>query len=250
MLRLTNPLNYPLAIAGSMLILFAGVRIIGLPSFLVLPTSVIAGFLAAGFLHQREYSRQSSSIGNESLAKELEGAKQEALNLIEKAEELRQEAQNLLREASQMDLLTSVEYMCDRILELPQKIEELSSRLSGDDTLLSLENLEAKLRENRIRQRNATGVALEKLKQIEMNLLRNIQLTKQAKSAREAQVFSVTNMITEAEGILQEIQNKLRTADLQNTSTLSELQELAQQLSELQETTFVKDWDMEGEGND
>ncbi|HIK38001.1 MAG: hypothetical protein NZ901_12440 [Geminocystis sp.] len=252
MLRLTNPLNYPLAVAAGSVILFSGVRIVGLPSYLMLPTSVIAGFVAAGFLHQREYNRQSSSsqIGNESLAKELEEAKQEALNLIEKAESLRQEAQTLLREASQMDLLTSVEYMCDRILELPQKIEELSNRLSGDDSLLSLENLQAKLRENRKRQKGATGVALEKLKQIEMNLLRNIELTEQAKSARQAQVFSVTSMLTEAAGILQELQNKLRRADLQNVSTLNELQELTQQLSELQEKTFLTDWTLEGDKND
>lgn len=61
------------------------------------------------------------NLDNRALEEELELAKQESNLLIKKAENLRLEAKNLLHDAHQMDLLTAIEYGCDRTFELPEK---------------------------------------------------------------------------------------------------------------------------------
>lgn len=77
------------------------------------------------------------------------------------------------------------------------------------------------------------------MQQIELSLIRNITLAKEGQSAREAQVFSLTNLITESAGILQQLQNKLRTADLTNSQELNDLQALSQELVILQENAYL-----------
>jgi len=234
MLKITNPLNYPLAVFVAGICLFFGVRFANISSFLMLPISVSVGVIGSSFLANNQSNNNNKiNLDNKALEKELELAKQEAKLLITKAENLRSEAKNLLHDATQMDLLTAIEYGCDRTFELPEKIEYLSRKLSGGDSLLSEEELEEKLRDNLKKQQSASGLALKQLRQIESNLRRNIDLAKQGKSAREAQVFAFTNILTESAGVLQQLQNKLRTSDLNNSQALQDLQDLTQELSSL-----------------
>lgn len=234
MLKTTNPLNYPLAVFVAAICLFFGVRFANVSSFFMLPISVSVAVIGSGFLAKIESSNSDRiNLDNKVLEQELESAKVEAKFLIKKAENLRLEAQNLLHDAQQMDLLTAIEYGCDRILELPQKIDYLSRKLSGGDSLLSEAELQEKLKDNLKKQKSASGLALKQLRQIEGNLRRNIDLAKQGKSAREAQVFAFTNILTESAGVLQELQNKLRTSDLNNSQSLQDLQDLTQELSSL-----------------
>lgn len=239
-MKIVNPLNYPLAILIAGISLFLGVKIFKLSNFIILPSSIAIAVIGSTFLaYNNQQNNSNIDLDNKALETELNQAKKEAQLLVNKAENLRLEAKKLLHDSWQMDLLTAVEYSCDRALELPQKIEDLSRKLSGGDSLLSVEELQEKLANIKKKKKSADGVALEKLQQIELSLIRNITLAKEGQSAREAQVFSLTNIITESAGILQQLQNKLRTADLTNSQELNALQVLSQELVILQENAYL-----------
>lgn len=235
-MKLVNPLNYPLGVLIGGISLFLGVRIANLSSLIMLPLSgsiVVISSMILGNKNQDNYSK--IDLDNKALESELNQAKKEAQLLVNKAENLRSEAKKLLHDSWQMELLTAVEYSCDRTFELPQKIEDLSRKLSGGDSLLSVEELQEKLANIKKKKKSVEGVALEKLQQIELSLIRNIALAKQGESARQAQVFSLTNIITESAGILQQLQNKLRTADLTNSDQIQELKSLSEELNNFQD---------------
>lgn len=234
-MKIINPLNYPLAVLMGGICLFLGVRVIKLPNIIILPSTVAIAFLGSTIIAQNNQKESKINLDNKALEKELNEAKKEAELLINKAENLRLEAKKLLHDSWQMELLTAVEYSCDRTLELPQKIEDLSNKLSGGDSLLSVEELQEKLENIKKKKKSADGVALQKLQQIELSLIRNITLAKEGQSAREAQVFSLTNIITESAGILQQLQNKLRTADLTNSEQIQELKSLSEELNNFQD---------------
>lgn len=239
-MKIANPLNYPLAILIAGISLFLGVKIVKLSNFIIVPSSIAIAVIGSTFLANNHQQNNSKiDLDNKALESELNQAKKEAQLLVNKAENLRLEAKKLLHDSWQMELLTAVEYSCDRTLELPQKIEDLSRKLSGGDSLLSVEELQEKLANIKKKKKSAEGVALEKLQQIELSLIRNISLAKEGQSAREAQVFSLTNIITESAGILQQLQNKLRTADLTNSQELNDLQALSQELVTLQENAYL-----------
>lgn len=239
-MKIVNPLNYPLAVLIAGICLFLGVRIIKLSNMIILPSTVAIALIGSTILANKNQDNNNKiDLDNKTLESELSQAKKEAQLLVNKAENLRLEAKKLLHDSWQMELLTAVEYSCDRTLELPQKIEDLSNKLSGGDSLLSVEELTEKLKEITKKQKSAEGLALRQLKQIESSLNRNIALTKQGKSARQAQVFSLTNLITDSAGILQQLQNKLRTADLTNSQELNDLQALSQELANLQENAYL-----------
>jgi hypothetical protein len=234
-MKIVNPLDFPLAVLTAGICLFLGVKVIKLSNLIILPSSVAIAFIGSTILAQNNRQESQVNLDNKTLEAELNEAKKEAQLLINKAENLRLEAKKLLHDSWQMELLTTVEYSCDRTLELPQKIADLSNKLSGGDSLLSEEELTEKLKEIKKKQKSAHGVALQKLQQIELSIIRNISLAKEGQSAREAQVFSLTNIITDSAGILQQLQNKLRTADLTNSQELNDLQALSQELANLQE---------------
>ena len=235
-MKVVNPLYSPVAVLIAGISLFLGVRVINLSSKIVLPASVAIAFLGAGLLTREN---KDVTLDNKLLEQELKSAKQEALLLANKAEELRLEAQKLLHDSWQMNLLTAVEYACDRTLELPTKIEGLSNKLSGGDSLLSIDELETKLVQIQKKKKSTQGIALRQLEKIESSLQRNIRLAKQGESARQAQVFSLTNLITDSAGILQELQNKFRTVDLNNSEELNNLQALSEELITMQENNYL-----------
>lgn len=235
-MKLVNPLNYPLGVLIGGISLFLGVRIANLSSFIMLPVSGSIVLISSMILANKNQDNQSKiDLDNKALESELNQAKKEAQLLVNKAENLRLEAKKLLQDSWQMELLTAVEYSCDRTFELPQKIEDLSRKLSGGDSLLSVEELQEKLANIKQKKKSAEGVALEKLQQIELSLIRNITLAKQGESARQAQVFSLTNIITESAGVLQQLQNKLRSSDLTNSEQIEELKSLSEELNNFQD---------------
>ena len=236
-MKIANPLQYPMVILIAGIALFMGVRVINLSSKIVLPTTALIAFLGSAILAKD--SSSSLDLENKHLEQELNSIKKEANVLVTKAEELRLEAKNLLHDSWQVDLLTAVEYACDRTLELPHKIELLSKKISGGDSLLSVEELEKKLADINKKKQSTYGIAQRQLEKVQISLQRNISLAKQGESARQAQVFSLTNLITESAGILQELQNKFRTADLSNSEELNNLQNLSEELTAIQENNYL-----------
>jgi hypothetical protein len=99
-----------------------------------------------------------------------------------------------------------------------------------------VEDLEGQLKEAQQKQRLSTGLAQEQWGKLVHSLNRNIELARQGEDAREAQVVNLSTLIVDAGGTLQQLQNKLRSADLNSSSQTDELRELGLELNNMQES--------------
>lgn len=232
-MKLVNPLNYPLAILVGGITLVIGVRFVQLPSLIIIPLSTAIATGIAIPLNQKEANQ--INIDNPALVREIESVKQQANLLITKAEDLRNEAKQILTASTQLELLTAVEYACDLTQELPNKINNLSQRLQGSDSLLSTEELSRQLREIQTKKNNSSGIAREQLEQLATSLQNNLRLARQGQDARQAQVISLNTLVIESAGILQQLQNRLRTSDLNSSQEIDRLKELSEELKSMQE---------------
>lgn len=232
-MKLANPLHYPLAVLVGGVVLFLGVRIMRLPNLVMVP---IAGAIAvAGAAGFKGREPAIVELDNPQLDRELQRTRQRAEALTQQAMALQTEAQQLLTEVHQLELFGVVQYACDRSRELPAKIDQLARRLQGKDSLLSVEDLEKQLVEAQHKVRSSSGVAQEQWQKVATSLSRNITLAKQGKDAREAQVVSLSTLILDASGVLQKLQNTLRTADLTSAVATHELRTLSDEFNNMQE---------------
>jgi len=83
--------------------------------------------------------------------------------------------------------------------------------------------------------RSSFGVSRKQLEQLQASLERNIELAQQGQDTRQAKLTSLYTVIQDSAGVLQQLQNKLRTADLTNSEELIELRNLSEELSGFQE---------------
>ncbi|HIK17804.1 MAG TPA: hypothetical protein IGS53_21290 [Leptolyngbyaceae cyanobacterium M33_DOE_097] len=233
-MKLANPLNYPLAVLAGGILLVAGVRIVRLPAPVVVSLATAVAIGGATFLKSQEV--EPLNLDNPALERELLAVKQQAQDLAEKAADLRAEASRLLTNSNQVDLLAAVQFACDRARELPTKIDELARRLHGANSLLSVANLQQQLHAAEARfQKTSDGVAREQLRQLTQSLERNIQLAQQGQDARQAQVLSLSRLIYDSAGVLQSMQNQLRTSDLADAEAAGALHTLSHELKLFQE---------------
>ena len=233
-MQLKNPLQSPLAmlIAGSVLVL--GVRVARLPSLLVVP---VAGAIAVGgaaFL-VKSTQNESQTESLEPLQQELQAVVDQAVQLNQKATQLHQEATEVLTGTTQVELLGAVQYACDRASELPQKLRHLSTQLNNREVLLSVEELQKHLVQVHHKMTHSSGMAQQQLQSLADRLQRNIQLAQQGEDARQAQILSLSALILDASGVLQQLQNKLRTADLSSATQTTELRSLSDEFTQYQE---------------
>lgn len=235
---LVNPLYYPLATLIAGFVLLVGVRLLGLPSYVVIPLS---GAIALGGASVRESQAPSPlEINNPALAQELTQVQHSAQAVAEKAEVLREEANRALSDTSlQLSLLTQVQYACDRAQELPSQIQTLSRQFQGSDSLLSITELEQQRADIEKKLAQSSGAARQQLETLQASVERNIHLAQQGEDARQAQVISLKTSIQNLAGVLQQLQNKLRSADLADASEVSELQNLSEELNSLQENVDI-----------
>ena len=232
-MKLVNTLHYPLAVLVGGISLIVGVRLIQLPSLVMLPAAAaIAGGISIP-LSQKEANK--ININNPALAREIQLVQQQAESLIIKAQDLRNEAKQILTSSTQVELLSTVEYACDRTQELPGKINRLAQRLQGSDSLLSPIELAQQLAEVKAKQKNSSGVAKKQLQQLATSLENNLILAQQGQDARQAQVVSLNTLVIESAGILQQLQNRLRTSNLNDSEEIRELQNLSEELKNMQE---------------
>ena len=234
MMKLANPLYYPIAVLAGGVVLVAGVRFIGLPNFVALPAAAAVATGGAAVMKSREPDAQK--IAQQQIENELQTLQTSAKKLAAKAESLRQEANQLLSRGSfEMDLLVAVQGACQRAIELPIKIDELGRRIHGANSLLSVNDLQQQLQEVEIKRSSSSGIARQHLDQLTNSLQRNIELAKEGQNARTAQMTSLYTLIQDSAGVLQQIQNKLRTADLTDIQQINELQASTDELTSLQE---------------
>jgi predicted RNase H-like nuclease (RuvC/YqgF family) len=236
---LVNPLYYWPAILVSAVILVVGVRWLGHPPWLMLLVAAAFAELGALLLHglhgQHPNRTRIVISQNRDLNREFQLARQQARDLAKSAEALRQEASQLLSRPEQLELLAGVQFSCDRAMELPQKLEALARRLQGSNSILSVNELQEQRQRVREKLLDARGLARDQLEQLLASLERNIQLADQGEDARQAQVLSLSTVISDAAGVLQQIQNKLRSTDLVNRTERDELRTLSDALAMTQE---------------
>jgi hypothetical protein len=231
--KIANPLYYPMAILAGAIVLVVGVRVARLPSPLMLPTAAAIAAIGAMVLKSREPERLD--LGNLALERELLAVRQQAQELATKADSLYQEANRILTGSAQMELLGTVQYACDRARELPTQLDELTRRLQGSDSLLSVSDLQQQQATVQAKVRASSGIAREHLQELATQLARNIELARQGQDTRQAQIVNLSTLIQEAGGTLQALQNKLRTADLSDANQALELRSLSDELTVFQE---------------
>ncbi len=238
-MKFANPLHYPIAVLAGGLVLVVGVRFVGVPNAAILPVSLAVAIAGATALQSQEANPQQ--LANHQVRQELHLVRQSAWSLAEKAEMLRYEAASLLKTGSslEVELLGTVQYGCDRAIELPEKIEHLALRLEDTNNLLSISQLRQRHEIVQLKLDTSSGVTRERLTQLASSLQRNIELAQQGQDMRQAEIVSLATAIQDAAGVLQQLQNKLRTADLADSNQLHELRSLSEELNSVQENVNI-----------
>ncbi|MUH01052.1 hypothetical protein F7734_55835 [Scytonema sp. UIC 10036] len=238
MIKLANPIFYPLSVLVGGVVLVVGVRFARVPNVVILPTAALVVTVGAAFLKSKEPNEKK--LAKQELQKEVKMLYNAAKNLADKSINLRQEAKHLLTDDSlQIELLAIVEEACDRATELPQKIDQLSRRVQGDNSLLSPTELQQQLLEVQKKLGASSGVARQHFEQLANSLKRNIELAKAGEDTRQAQLVNIYTLIQETGGILQSLQNKLRTSDLSKFEEINELRTLSTELNSYQENMEI-----------
>lgn len=238
-LKLTNPLHFPLAVLAGGVVLVLGIRLMRLPAVVALPAAiVVAGGSASIRQGQGKGPRKSSSKSSgksRDLSAELDRLYAKASDLTEQAELLREEATERLQEVQQLELLGAVQYACDRTQELPTKIQGMIDRMGDGKALLSVPELTQQIADATAKRDNSDGPVKAQWQTLVESLERNLKLAQDGENASQAQVANLSTLISNAAGTLQQLQNKLRTADLSSTSETTALRALSDEFSSFQE---------------
>ncbi|MDJ1173239.1 hypothetical protein [Roseofilum capinflatum] len=238
MIKIANPLYYPTAVFIGGACLVVGVRVLGLSNFIIVPGAIAATVASATALKLREPDAERQE--QQQLQQELDNLKATSQMVASKAEELRQEAQRLLTQSSfEIDVLVTVQQVCDDAIELPATIDSIARTLPQGQSLLSVDDLERQLLEVNQKLRSSSEISRQHLKDLKASLERNIQLAKTGQDTRQAKLISLQKMIQDSAGVLQQLQNKLRRADLQNSADLEDLQRLSDELKAYQDNVEI-----------
>lgn len=237
MLKLTNPLNYPVAVLVGGLSLFVGVRLGGLPSPVVLPVAAGVAMVGASFLKSRE--PEYLALDNPELEREINAVKVSALALANQANELRLQAKKLLTDSFQIELLAGLQSSCDRAVELPSKIDTLVWNIRGNNSLLSADTLQTQLQEVKQKLQSSSGVAKQHWQQLADSLQRNINLAKEGEDTRLARIIHISTLIQDAAGLLQRSQTQMRTSDLNDSEQINSMILLSDELNSLTENLEI-----------
>lgn len=237
-MKLANPLYYPIAVLAGGIVLVTGVRLMNLPNVIILPTATAVTIAGSTLLKSRE--PDTKKLAQQQLQKELQTIQKSAKMLATKAETLRQEANQLVpSDTVNLELLATVQYTCDRAIELPAKIDQLTKRIQNNESLLSVNELEAQLQEIQAKKKSSSGIALQHLTELAKSLKQNIELAKEGQNTSTAQLANLQTLIQNSAGVLQKLQNKLRTADLTNSQEVKELKLLSAELNSFQENVDI-----------
>ncbi|ABA20984.1 conserved hypothetical protein [Trichormus variabilis ATCC 29413] len=233
MLKLVNPLDYPVAVLVGGVSLFVGVRLGSLPSLVMLPVAAGVTMIGAGFLKSRELPYLT--LDNPDLEREINSVKVSALALANQANDLRLEARKLLTDSFQIELLAGLETNCDRAVALPGKIDTLVWNINGNNSLLSVESLQTQLQEVKQKLLSSSGVAKQHWQQLADSLRRNIKLAKEGEDTRLARFINISTLIQDSAGLLQRLQTKLRASDLHESEQINAMILLNDELNSLSE---------------
>lgn len=233
-----NPLYSPAAVLLGCITLVLGVRLAKVSSAVVVPVAIAVSTLSASLLTpaSKTQSDRPVQVQNPALATELATMQEQAQTLAQKAQKLSAEAHQILNSSPYMELLGTVQFACECTSELPAKIDEIALRLQGEDSILSVGELQNQLRDVQDKLRQKPGAAAQaQLMKLSDSLKNNIQLTQQGQDARQAQVLSLSTLISESAGVLQTMKNQLRSLDLKDVTQADQLRSLSNELRDFQE---------------
>lgn len=236
--KLANPLQYPLAVLAGAVVWVGGTRAVGLPQ----PIALGAGAIVAvgGAIFRKQQEPDSLGLDDPALERELQTARERAAVLASRAGELQATATSQLGAAGQVRLLAAVQFACDRARELPDKLSVLGRQLQGQDSLLSVQELQLQLEAARSKLKRVEGtVARDRLEELIASLENNIRLANRGRDTREAQAISLSKLVADSTAVLQELQNELRSANLDDEATIELLQGLADKLGDMQENVAL-----------
>ncbi|MDY7024669.1 MAG: hypothetical protein SWJ54_25535, partial [Cyanobacteriota bacterium] len=77
-------------------------------------------------------------------------------------------------------------------------------------------------------------ITRQNLEQLAASLQQNIELAKTGQDTRQAKIISLSTLIQNSAGVLQQLQNKLRIADLNDSEDIQELRRLSDELNQYQ----------------
>lgn len=236
-MKLVNPLHYPLPVLVAAIMLVVGVRWLRLPSAVMLPLAGITAVAGAALRQTQE--PEPLQLNNPALESELQTLRQQANRLVHDAAALRLEATQLLSSSAQLDLLATIQLSCDRVTELPAKIDRLIRQMQGSRAVLSLPALQQQLATVEGQLDSSSGVMRQQLSQLASSLHQNIQLAQEGQDVRHAQVAQLSTLMLNSAGVLQQLQNQLHTVNLQATEQTVELQRLSEELNSMQASVTV-----------
>ncbi|WP_448379778.1 hypothetical protein [Gloeomargarita sp.] len=228
---LINPLPYPTAIFGAALVLVVGVRVFWLPRWLMLVVALAGSYL----LYQRE--RQRFPLADPALSREIRELRQQVAFLVQAA--------RLLVDAPDLDLLVAVQEVCQQVQNLPQAVEQRVQQLyqTDYDAVLSVADLEKQLAQVRRQKQGVGQLAGAQLDQLAATLVRNLAYAQMGPDTRIAQITALVTLVPNTAGILQQLQNQLRTFDIQNQEQLHQLHHLNETLQGFeQQMTMLVSW--------
>ncbi|MGB3492112.1 MAG: hypothetical protein WBA57_05260 [Elainellaceae cyanobacterium] len=232
-MKLANPLYYPVSVLIGAIALVVGVRLVQLPSLIAVPGSVAIATVGAAVQKGRE--PETLGLDNPALEQELLAVKARAEQVAIQAEGVQAEAIQRLTDIDELELLGVVQYACDRARELPAKIDQMARHMKGADSLLALSDLQSQLRDATAKREASSGIARQQWDKLTATLEHNIELAQEGRDTRQAQVVSLSTLTLEATGVLQQLQNKLRSADFSDAAQLGEVRSLSDEFTSVQD---------------
>ena len=95
--------------------------------------------------------------------------------------------------------------------------------------------MQKQLQQVQQRVATSTGHAQRQLQDLAHRLERNIELARQGEDARQSQIIALSGLVIDAGGVLQQLQTRLRTADLSSSQAAAELKELSDEFTQYQD---------------
>jgi len=229
---LVNPLHYPTAIFSAALVLVLGVRVWGLPRWLMVPVAVVMALGGSWLLREA----QQPLFADPALTREIQQLRQQVNSLVQAAQKVQAEAARLLVDDPDLDLLVAVQEVCQQVQSLPQAVDQRVQRLyqTDYDAVLSVADLEKQLAQVRRQKRRVGPLAGAQLDRLEATLVRNIELAQRGQDTRLAQIAALVTLVQDTAGVLQQLQNQLRTFDIRNQQQLQQVRSLSETLQDFE----------------
>jgi glucose-6-phosphate-specific signal transduction histidine kinase len=231
MLKLANPIHYPIAVAIGGLTLVLGVRLLRIPNPIIIPSALGVTVLGASVLKSRELDGEGQL--QKTLEQELKEMETFSETLVTQSEEIRQEvSQKLAQESENLDTLVKVQEVCDRFAEVPSKIRKLSHKMTQKKSLLSWDKLTQKKADVDEKIQQSSGISRQQLEQLSATLEENLQQIEKGLDSRQSQVIYLNTLLQTSAGNLQQLYNNLHNYTGNNSEQFEQLNQTLLKIEE------------------